>query len=396
MEEKGKEKPRNGDAHRGTPKILTSLFYISAFLLLYAYVLYPLMLIALSPSQPRRAGADDDSAAGAAAPSLSVIVAAYNEERCIAHKIENFLACRYSGAAEMIVVSDGSSDRTAEIAEAMASERVRVIRQPQRRGKGVAVNAGANAARGELLVFTDANTMFAADALEKVARPLRDKSIGLVTGVSHYSGDSIGSAYQRYEQMLKGLESRLGVVAGADGALYAIRRELFKPLDPALINDFVHPIVASLAGAQSVIARDAIALEDFSAAGEFARQVRMVSQQALVYFRLLPELIAKRRWRSILVLTSHKLLRWLTAPLLAIGVIATVPLARNGGIFRVVLGMEILFALIAAIGMVASRRGAEGKATFAYQFIALNCAQAIGLWRCFSGEVPVVWKPRSL
>ncbi|WP_331958150.1 glycosyltransferase [Candidatus Binatus sp.] len=372
------------------------MFYISALLLLYAYVLYPLMLIALSRSQPRRAGADDDCAGNTAAPSLSVIVAAYNEERCIAHKIENFLSCRYSGEAEMIVVSDGSSDRTAEIAESMASERVRVISQRERRGKGVAVNAGAKAARGELLVFTDANAMFSADALEKVARPLRDKSIGLVTGVSRYPGETIGSTYQRYEQMLKGLESRLGVVAGADGALYAIRRDLFKPLDPALINDFVHPIVASLAGAQSVMAGDAIAFEEFSAAGEFARQVRMVSQAALVYFRLLPELIAGRRWCSLLVLTSHKLLRWLTTPLLAIAVIATVPLAGRGGTFRVVLGMEILFALIAAIGMVASRRGAEGKATFAYQFVALNCAQAVGLWRCFSGEVPVVWKPRNL
>lgn len=375
---------------------MTSLFYISAFLLLYAYVLYPMVLIALSPSQPRRNGADDDCAGNTAAPSLSVIVAAYNEERCIAHKIENFLSCRYSGEAEMIVVSDGSSDRTAEIAESMAGERVRVIRQRERRGKGVAVNAGAEAARGEVLVFTDANAMFPADALEKVARPMRDKSIGLVTGVSRYPGETIGSTYQRYEQMLKGLESRLGVVAGADGALYAIRRDLFKPLDPALINDFVHPIVASLAGAQSVMAGDAFALEEFSEAGEFARQVRMVSQAALVYFRLLPELIKKRRWRSILVLTSHKMLRWLTAPLLGIGIIATVALAGRGGIFRVVLGMEILFALIAAIGMVASRRGTESKATIAYQFVALNCAQAVGLWRCFSGEVPVVWKPRNL
>lgn len=373
---------------------MTSLFYISAFLLLYAYLLYPVLLIALSRSQPRRADADDGGLV--AAPSLSVIVAAYNEERCIAQKIENFLSCRYSGDTEMIVVSDGSSDRTAEIAESMASERVRVIRQRERRGKGVAVNAAAEIARGEVLVFTDANTMFAADALEKVARPLSDKSIGLVTGVSHYSGDRIGSLYQRYEQMLKGLESRLGLIAGADGALYAIRRELFTPLDPALINDFMHPILTSLAGAQSVMAGDAFALEEFSAASEFARQIRMVSQQALVYFRFLPELIKKRCWRSILVLTSHKLLRWLTAPLLAIGVIATVPLARYWGTFRVVLGMEILFALAAAIGMVASRRGTEGKATFAYQFIALNCAQAIGLWRCFSGEVPVVWKPRNL
>ena len=250
---------------------MASLFYISAFLLLYAYVLYPALLFALSASQSRRAR---DSAGDATLPSLSVIVAAYNEERCIAEKIENFLACRYLGDAELIVVSDGSSDRTAEIARSMASERVRVISQPERRGKGVAVNAGAAAARGDVLVFTDANAMFAADALEKVALPLRDKSIGLVTGVSRYPGETIGSAYQRYEQMLKGLESRLCVVAGADGALYAMRRELFKPLDPALINDFVHPILISLVGAQSVMARDAFVLEEFETAGEFSRQVQ--------------------------------------------------------------------------------------------------------------------------
>jgi cellulose synthase/poly-beta-1,6-N-acetylglucosamine synthase-like glycosyltransferase len=372
---------------------LTSLFYIAALLLLYAYVLYPAVLIALSALQPRRGDSVVDEVA---APSLSVIVAAYNEERCIAQKIENFLACHYPGEAEMIVVSDGSSDHTAEIAASMVSERVRVIAQDARRGKGVAVNAGAAAARGEVLVFTDANAMLAADALDKVARPMRDKSIGLVTGVSRYPGETIGSSYQRYEQMLKGLESRLGVVAGADGALYAMRRELFKPLDPALINDFVHPIVASLADAQSVMAGDALVLEEFSAAGEFARQVRMVSQAALVYFRLLPELIRKRRWASILVLSSHKLLRWLTAPLLAIAVIVTVPLAGRGGTFQAILGLEILFAIVATIGMVASRRGTEGKATIAYQFVALNCAQAIGLWRCFAGEVPVVWEPRKL
>ena len=138
---------------------MTSLFYIAAFLLLYAYVLYPMLLLALSASQPRRAEPESESAGGTAAPSLSIIVAAYNEEGCIAQKIQNFLACRYSGDAEMIVVSDGSSDRTAEIAESIGSERVRVIRQPERRGKGVAVNAGAEAARGDVLVFTDANSM---------------------------------------------------------------------------------------------------------------------------------------------------------------------------------------------------------------------------------------------
>ena len=159
---------------------MVGIFYISAFMLLYAYALYSIVLMALG-TQARERDERDESTSGDA-PAISVIVAAYNEEDCIANKIKNFLDCRYAGIAEMIVVSDGSTDKTAEIANSMASERVRVIARDSRAGKGAAVNAGAAAARGEVLVFTDANTMFAADALTELVRPLRDKSIGLGDG----------------------------------------------------------------------------------------------------------------------------------------------------------------------------------------------------------------------
>ena len=186
------------------------------------------------------------------------------------------------------------------------------------------------------------------------------------------------------------------MVATADGAIYAMRRSLFKEADSDLIQDFMHPILVSLQGAQSVMSRDAVCFEEFSTAGEFARQVRMVAMAAAVYFRFLPDLIRSGCWRSVLVLTSHKMLRWLTAPLVGFATLATIALAHLGGIYRAALGGEILFAIVAGMGMAARRRGLEGKVTFAYQFAVLNCAQAIGLWRCFSGQVPVVWKPRNL
>lgn len=373
--------------------MVQAIFYISAGLLFYAYALYPLILAAVTGMR-RRPQASAPRAAEM--PPLSVIVAAYNEERVIAERIANFLRCEYPGSAELIVVSDGSEDRTAEIAQSLASDRVRVIRQSRRLGKGAALNLAVAHARGEILVFTDANTMFRPDALAELIAPLADPAIGLVTGVSRYPDGSIGSLYQRYEQMLKVFESRLGVVATADGAIYAMRARLFQEQDPALINDFMHPILVSLASAQSVMTRDAVAVEDFSADGEFARQVRMVSQAAIVYFRFLPDLVRNARWRSLGVLTSHKLLRWLTAPLLAAALLSTLILTPRGGIYGLALGAEALLALMAGLGMVARRFGLEGKATFAYQFIALNCAQALGLWRCFSGQVPVVWKPRNL
>ncbi|HUO04933.1 MAG TPA: glycosyltransferase [Candidatus Binataceae bacterium] len=371
-----------------------AIFYISAGLLLYAYAIYPAMLAMLTAG---RSEADAEGPNAAAAPSVSVIVAAYNESRVIGEKIANFLESEYSGSAEMIVISDGSTDRTAEIAEPFASSgRIRVIRQPERRGKGAAINAGASAASGEILVFTDANAMFQPGAISALARPFGNANIGLVTGISRYPDGTIGSVYQRYEQMLKTLESRLGSIAAADGAIYAMRKSLFIAMDPALINDFLHPILVSLKGTDSVMTSEAICTEDFSAGGEFARQVRMVSQAAMVYFRFLPRLVRKERWRSVAVLTSHKMLRWLTAPLVAMAVLSTLVLAPRGGIYAAALIAEVLFAAAAMAGRNSNGTGLVSKLSFAYQFVALNCAQAIGLWRCFTGQVPVVWEPRNL
>ncbi|MGH7812720.1 MAG: glycosyltransferase [Candidatus Binataceae bacterium] len=375
--------------------MVQAIFFISAGLILYAYALYPVCLAVFSAIRRGKSGADCALTA-ANAPSLSVVVAAYNEEAVIAQKIKNFLAGEYPGKSEIIVVSDGSEDRTAEVAESLRSDRVRVIRRPQRQGKGAAVNAGAAAAAGEVLVFSDANAMFDAAALSALVRPLANPRIGLVSGVSHYPDGTIGSAYQRYELMLKRMESRLGAIATADGAIYAMRRALFSELDPILIDDFTHPILTALKGFDSVLADGAVCREDFSAGGEFARQVRMVSQAALVYFRFLPDLIRAGSWRSIAVLTSHKMLRWLTAPILAALMVSTLILAPRGGIYAGAFAAEAVFAIAAGLGMAASRKGLESQVTFVYQFVALNCAQAVGLWRCCSGQTPVVWKPRNL
>jgi cellulose synthase/poly-beta-1,6-N-acetylglucosamine synthase-like glycosyltransferase len=375
--------------------MLQAIFYLSAGLLLYEYLLYPVLLAALSSIW--RTHADRfDAGAPRKWPSMSVIVAAYNEAAVIAEKITNFKACAYPGVAKMIVISDGSEDRTAEIAESCASDRVLVLRQPSRSGKGSALNAAVGHADGEILVFTDANTMFRPDALTQLGLGFGDPSIGLVTGVSRYPDGTIGSAYQRYEQMLKGYESRLGVVATADGAIYAMRKALYQEKDPRFINDFMHPILVSLQGCDAVMSREAICVEDYAADNEFARQVRMVSQAAAVLFTFLPDLIRGRRWLSIFVLTSHKMLRWTTAPLLVAALLSTCMLASLGGIYRIALIAEMLFATTALGGMIARSYGMEGAVTFAYQFVALNCAQAFGLWRSIVSDVPVVWKPRNL
>ena len=215
-----------------------------------------------------------------------------------------------------------------------------------------------------------------------------------MTGCTRYPDGTIGSVYQRNEQMLKRLEALGGTVATADGAAYALRRSLWREHAPVIINDFFHPILVSLSGADSLIAPKATCVEEFSVENEFARQVRMVSQASFVYLTFLPQLITARRWRSIFVLTSHKLLRWLTVPLLAFLVLATLWLAPRHGIYAIALCGEALFAMLVMLGATRAAR-MSAKLSFAYQFIAFNLAGALGLWRCLIGTVPVVWRPRS-
>jgi cellulose synthase/poly-beta-1,6-N-acetylglucosamine synthase-like glycosyltransferase len=361
-------------------------------MLIYSYFLYPLVLLCLPA---RRKMQDRESASYAKWPLVSLLLAAHNEERVITEKIRNFLGCDYPGPREMVIVSDGSDDRTLELAASSGDPCVRVISQRERTGKGAAVNRAVAQANGEILVFTDANAFFEKQTLIELLRPFSDSSVGLVTGCTRYTEGTIGSLYQRYEQALKVLEALGGVVATADGAVYAMRRSLWREHDPGLINDFYHPMLVSLQGQAALIAPKAVCVEDFIADNEFRRQARMVSQASFVYLKLLPRLIRARRWRSVLVLSSHKLLRWLTIPLLLLMAGTSLWLARSGGLYRLAVAGELMFVLLVALGALAKRHGLNEKLTIAYQFVALNCAGALGLWRCLTGAVPVVWQPRG-
>ncbi|MGD0292047.1 MAG: glycosyltransferase, partial [Candidatus Binataceae bacterium] len=314
-------------------------------------------------------------------PSISLLLAVHNEDRVIVEKVRNFLNCPYSGKRGMIIVSDGSTDRTEELARSFDDPRVRLIVQKARMGNGYAVNRAATQARGEILVFTDANALFNGGTLTDLIRPFFDPNIGLVTGCTHYTDGTVGSLYQQYEQMLKRLESRGGAVATADGAAYAMRRSLWHEHDPRLINDFLHPILVNLKGSSAVIAPEAVCIEDFSIDNEFARQVRMVAQASFVYLPMLPRMLRGRQWRSIWVLTSHKLLRWLSAPLLVLMGGASLWLEPRGGLYRSFVLAEGGFVLLVIAGAFARKLGLSERFSVAYQFIVLNCAAAVGLWR---------------
>src|ERR1700737_884145 len=258
-------------------------FYSSAGLLAYTYLLYPLVLALLPRTRNSQYGQKAPLDATHGWPRVSGIVAAHDEGNTIARTIRKFVESTYSGGSELLIVSDGSTDATASIVGALANERVRLLIQT-RQGKGAALNLAVPQARGEILVFTDATSMFAPQTVTELVRPFADPRVGLVNGRIRYRQAEIANLYHRYEQMLKLLEVRGGLIATAHGAIYALRRQLWCPRDPRLVNDFFDPIFVNLKGASVALAPRALCFEEFAAKTQFKRQGRRGGLQRLFFF----------------------------------------------------------------------------------------------------------------
>jgi glycosyltransferase involved in cell wall biosynthesis len=372
------------------------VFWLAAATLAYTWVGYPALLRALA------ALARPPSSPGRARPSLSVIVAAHDEAGCIRAKLDSTLGQRYPRERlEVIVVSDGSTDGTDAIVEAHPDRRVRLIRQEPRAGKSPALNRGVAAARGDVLVFTDANAMFAPEALARLAAPFADPRVGLVSGQGLYGGRAgdaraVSGGYVRYEAALKRGESALGFLASADGAIYALRRELYRELAAAEVNDFLHPIQAALAGFESRFEPAAVTVEPPSRDGgqEFRRHVRIVAQGMHLVRRWLPPLLAARRWRAAWMLLSHRALRWLNTPALAALLVANGLLVGDGPLYAATLAGQALFYGLAGAGWVGERAGRGlGRLATPYYFCLVSGAGLAGFLRFARGGTQAVWAP---
>lgn len=365
-------------------------FWGSVLILAYAFVGYPLLLQGLGKLWGRKDVSHDDSGV----PSVSILLSAYNEEAILPDKIRNFEALEYPPELiELLVISDGSTDRTVEIAEQWGNPRVRVLVQPENIGKTMALNRAATEARGDILVFTDANSMFDPDAVSHLASRFADPEVGLASGHSVYESASGGEgAYRRYEDAIKTLESRLWGIPGADGAIYAMRRELYTPLKPEYINDFIHPLQVIMQGRRAVQETRAVCREAFEVeADELRRQIRIMTQSWIVVTSQVPLLLRAGKWGFVWQLVTHKLLRWLTLPLMALALLANIPLVPDGGLYAMAFAVQLAFYLSAA----GFRLGRADFGRLPYGFIALHLAPVIGLARFMTGEQYVSWKPRN-
>ncbi len=367
--------------------------------LIYIYIGYPMFLALLRRLRPRVVQRGEDL------PRVTIVTAAFNEEAHIGQTIANKLALDYPRELlEIIVVSDGSVDRTDEIVSSYSSQGVKLIRQEPRQGKTAGLNKALAIAQGDVVVFSDANSLYAPDGLRKLVRAFADPSVGYVTGKMVYvspDGSLVGdgcTAYMRYENLLRELESVVGSVVGVDGGIDAVRRKLYQPMRADQLPDFVLPLSVVRQGYRVVYEEQALLQEHAlsAAADEFRMRVR-VSLRAFWALWDLRSLLSPFRfglfsWQ----LWSHKVLRYLAfVPMIAV-LLSNIALLNAGPIYQIALvGQVLIYGLAIAGSVLGSLDNAPRVLVWPNYFVLLNVASGVAFWRFINGQKQVLWKPRT-
>jgi len=374
--------------------VTETLFWVSAFFVLYPYVGYPLALWLAGLFAPARVPPGELEEW----PVVTLLIAVYNEEAVIAAKLENSLALDYPRDRVEIVVASESTDGTNAIVESYGGHGVRLCAFSQRRGKPALLYSTVPLARGEIVVFSDANAFYEPQALKKLVRHFADPRLGCVSGRLVYrtaAGAAAGeSLYWRYEQWVKRLESRLGALLGANGSIFALRKSLYRPLDEVRGDDFELPVRALLEGFTVILEPEARSWEDGSASvrAEFRRHVRIVSWFLESAIQLFREAWRRRRLRLGWQIVSHRLLRWTAPHFLLLLLAASVLL--EGELYRVALAAQLGFYAAALLGwrLDARRSALPAWLRLPYYFCALHAAVLVGFWRGVSLPPAAAWE----
>ncbi|HKP92238.1 MAG TPA: glycosyltransferase family 2 protein [Thermoleophilaceae bacterium] len=369
--------------------MLEALFWAAVGLIVYTHVGYPLLLWLLSRVRRTRAVAPPAERE----PALSLIVAARDEESVIADKVRNALALDYPrDRLQVIVASDGSTDATAERARAAGADTV--LDLPSQ-GKVRTQDAGVDAATGEVLVFSDANTRLEPDAARRLVDALGE-GIGYVCGHVHFTrGDAGGTnqegAYWRYETAVRALESRLGSVTAGNGGLYATRRESYVRVDPRMGHDLSLPFNMVKRGWRAVYEPRARGAERMTPTNEeeYRRKRRMMSRTWLILLR--GGILSPRGYGPLYLLqvVSHRLLRYLTPFLHLIALGTNIALLGHGWVYTVTLALQV--ALLAAAPLLA-RAIPWRPLQLARYYVLVTAAPAAGLWDSLRHPVSAGWE----
>lgn len=372
------------------------IFWLCGLLVVYTYALYPALLLVLSLFRSKRRELDENHF-----PAVSLLIAAYNEESVIADKLKNCLALDYpKDQMEILVGSDCSDDRTNEIVAQYASANIKLFPFQQRRGKAAVVNDLAAFAQGDVLIFSDANSMYRRDALLRLLPHFADAKVGGVCGrlvLLSKAGqiDAEGERfYWDYENYLKYLEGRIKTVFGANGAIYAIRRNLFRalPADKVVADDFLIPLQVVAAGHDVVYEKSAVATESAAEnlGAEFKRKVRIGAGNFHGIREIFPLLNPLRGFVAF-GLWSHKIIRWLVPFFLLMIFFFNLALLGTP-LYNVLFTLQALFYGIAFLSWQLDRRGVQLPVLiYPYYFVAVNFALLLGFFKFLTGSQKPAW-----
>ncbi len=372
------------------------IFWLSAAALVYTYAGYPLLLLIMSRLRPR------DVNRNPFAPFVSVIVTAHNEERDLAAKLENTLTLDYPRELlEIIVASDCSTDRTDEIARAFADRGVRLVRQPQRQGKTEAQNMAVAQAHGEIILFSDATSLYEPDALRVMMPSFADPTVGCVAGRLIYvdpADSRVGRGARRYwsyETFLKKHESRIFSLIGASGCLYAVRRSAYVPLYPEACSDFIIATKMVEQNLRAVYEPTAVCTEETNRQTdkELKMRVRVIAQTFTDLWRHRAMLNPFRSGFYGVQLLSHKVMRY-AVPFFLIAILTTSGILSQSSLFYLIFFASQLGCYLGALGAwLLERAGVHSRMLALPQYFVLsNLAALIACYQFLRGERYAHWE----
>ncbi|MCK5534926.1 glycosyltransferase family 2 protein [bacterium] len=372
------------------------MFWIFITIVFYVYFGYPLLLIVISKFIKKPVKSEKIE------PLVSIIITAYNEEKNIQEKLDNTLAIDYpKDKLEIIIASDGSTDRTNEIVREFEDKRVKLVYELTHKGKSSIQNKAVEKAKGEILVFSDATSMYKEDALKKLISNFNDEKVGCVTGKACYvnteqsstaEGESI---YWRYELFLRKKESDIGILAMASGCFFAVRKNCFILIDSNTSDDFILPMNVVKKGFRVIYDTNAIAYDKVvvPASGLLKTKARTIGMDVKGLFLNRNLLNPFSHFAVAWSLISHKLLRWLI-PFFLMGFFICNLFLLDYHFYQIFFVLQILFYLLAGLGYLFQKSGKKIKLLgIPFSFCVVNTAALIGTLKFLLGKASGKWEP---
>jgi cellulose synthase/poly-beta-1,6-N-acetylglucosamine synthase-like glycosyltransferase len=374
-------------------------FLINSIIIAYIYIVYPIFIFSIGVLK------NNGIMKNKFLPNVTILIAAYNEANKLPATLENKLNLRYpKDKYEVIVISDGSTDGTDEVVSRYDKMGIRLIHQEPRKGKTSALNMAVPQANGEILVFSDSNSMYDKNSLRYLMENFADSRVGYVTGKMVYinhDGTMIGdgcSTYMKYENLLRAFETRVGSIVGVDGGIDAVRKSLYRPMRDDQLPDFVLPLMAVEQGYRVVYEPRALLNEETLKSTEDEYQMRVrVSLRALWALWDMRGLLNPGKYGVFsFQLLSHKVLRYLSILFMIGSYIGNTLILPRGMIYLAMFILQTIFYGAALAGHFVEKRGKLSRILYIpYYFCLINIAAGHALIKFFRGEKQILWTPRK-